>query len=254
MVTERRLAGQRILITRPAQQSDQLAQLVEQAGGQAILFAVIDIQLLPVSDWVMPDLATADWLIFVSRNAVKGFISGWQADIPQHLKFAAVGGGTAGVMQAAGLKVDCQPQKSSGSEGLLSMPEMQDVAGCKIIIIRGAGGREHLADTLQSRGASISYTEVYKRDIAVHDAAVREQAMTADKLVCTSVTGVDNLCQLLDEHIDDLLKKPLVVVSDRIKAHAELSGFSHVAVSADASDRAVLQTLIEMDKEHGKQR
>lgn len=248
MVTESLLAGQRILITRPKQQSDQLARLIEQAGGQAMLFAVIDIQPVPVSDWILPDLASTDWLIFVSRNAVTGFMSGWQAELPEHLKFAAVGGGTAEVMRAAGLKVDCQPYTSSGSEGLLTQPEMQDVAGCKIIIIRGAGGREHLADTLQSRGASISYTEVYKRGIAVHDNAAREQAMTADKLVCTSVAGVDNLCHLLSAHIDDLLKKPLVVVSDRIKAHAELSGFSYVAVSADASDGAVLKTLIEMDK------
>jgi len=250
MVTKASLAGQKILITRPRQQSDQLAELIGQVDGEPILFPVIAINPLPPSDWNLPafDLSQANWLIFVSRNAVLSFMAGWQADLPKHLKFAAVGGGTAQAMRESGLKVDCQPDMSSGSDGLLTMPEMQDVAGCKIIIIRGVGGREHLADTLTARGASISYIEVYQRDIALHDLASRERAMTADKLICTSVAGIDNLCHILSTNKADLFIKPLVVVSDRIKQHAESKGFSCVAVSADASDAAMLQTLMRMDK------
>jgi len=248
MLTEPLLAGQKILITRPHQQSDLLAQLVEHAGGQAILFPVIAIKALSVSDWLVPDLSQANWLIFVSRNAVASFMNAWQQDLPEQLKFAAVGSGTAQAMRESGLTVHCQPQTSSGSDGLLTMPEMQAVAGCKIIIIRGVGGRELLADTLKSRGANISYLEVYKRELPAHDDAAREQALSADKLVCTSVAGVDNLSQLLGDNSDQLFNTPLLVVSDRIKAHAESLGFSHVAVSVDASDVAMLQTLIEMDE------
>ncbi len=250
MVTEASLAGQKILITRPRQQSDHLAELIEQAGGKPILFPVIAINPLLPSDWQQPafKLDHANWLIFVSRNAVHSFMSGWQTELPKHLKFAAVGGGTAQAMRESGLKVDCQPEISSGSEGLLMMPEMQDVAGCKIIIIRGVGGREHLADTLASRGASISYMEVYRRDVAVQDKVSIERAMAADKLICTSVAGIDNVCQILSDGMTNLLNKPLVVVSNRIKAHAESKGFSCVLVSTDASDVAMLQTLIRMDE------
>lgn len=250
MVTEASLAGQKILITRPRQQADQLAELIAQAGGKPILFPVIAINPLPASDWNQSvfDLDQANWLIFVSRNAVLSFVSGRQTDLPKHLKFAAVGGGTAEAMRKSGIQVNCQPDMSSGSEGLLTMPEMQDVAGCRIIIIRGVGGREYLADTLKARGASISYIEVYQRDIAVHDEASRERAMTADKLICTSVAGIDNLCHILSTNKADLFIKPLVVVSNRIKQHAESKGFSRVTVSADASDAAMLQTLMRMDK------
>lgn len=250
MVTDASLAGQKILITRPKQQSDQLAELIDQAGGKPILFPVIAINPLPGSDWTQPafDLDQANWLIFVSRNAVASFMVGWKAELPKQLKLAAVGGGTAQAMQESGLKVDCQPEISSGSEGLLMLPEMQDVAGCKIIIIRGVGGREHLADTLSARGASISYMEVYRRDTALQDKASRQRAMAADKLICTSVAGIDNVCHILSEDMADLLKKPLVVVSNRIKLHAESKGFQCVLVSKDASDAAMLQTLIGMDK------
>ncbi|WP_438971244.1 uroporphyrinogen-III synthase [Methylophaga sp.] len=247
MVTKSSLNGQRILITRPEQQSAQLAQLIEQSGGEAILFPVITIEKLPVSDWAMPEWSEINWLIFISRNAVASFVAGWKQDLPRDIKFAAVGAGTAQAMQESGIPVHCQPLTSSGTDGLLTMPEMQDVEGCKIVIIRGVGGRELLAQTLISRGAKIKYVEVYRRNRAVHDKTSQERALLADKLVCTSVTGLDNLTQILSNNIDVLLKKSLIVVSDRIKAHAESVGFSHVAVSADASDRAILQMLTEMD-------
>ncbi len=254
MVTEQALTGQRVLVTRPLAQSAKMASLIDEAGGQAICFPVIHIEPLPATDWLTDNLDQADWLIFVSRNALESFVSGWSEALPSQLKLAAVGDATASAMQAAGLSVDCQPQRSTGSDGLLQMPEMQDVDGQKMIIVRGQGGRERLADTLKARGASIDYMEVYRRDLPSPDRQDCIHAMYADKLVCTSAAGIDNLCRLLSEFKAELLYKPLVVVSDRLKQHAHGLGFRWVEVSDNASDSAVLQTLTEMDKQHGKQR
>jgi uroporphyrinogen-III synthase len=120
------------------------------------------------------------------------------------------------------------------------------------LIVRGEGGRELLADTLSARGATIDYIEVYRRALATHDRSHCVAAMHADKLVCTSVAGVDNLCRILSEFKADLTCKPLVVVSQRIRQHALELGFRWVEVSRSASDDAVLQTLIDMDKQHGE--
>jgi uroporphyrinogen-III synthase len=248
MVTEAALAGQKILVTRPRHQSEHLAQLITAAGGQPLLFPVIAIQHLPYAEWQKFDLKHADWLIFVSSNAVDSFMASRQQNLPENLKYAAVGGATAKAMQQAGLRVDCKPVDSSGSEGLLMQSHMQNIAGSRIIIVRGVGGREHLADTLVARGASISYVEVYQRQLAKPDSLAIKHALEADKLVCNSVAGVDNLGLILAEQIDQLQSKPLVVVSDRIKQHAEAIGYTNVTVSADASDAAVLNTLMEMDK------
>lgn len=248
MVTKAALAGQKILVTRPRHQSEHLAQLIMTAGGEPLLFPVITIKHLPCAEWQKFDLKNADWLIFVSSNAVDSFMAGRQQSLPENLKLAAVGGATAKAMLQAGLRVDCKPADSSGSEGLLTQSQMQNVAGSRIIIVRGVGGREHLADTLVARGASISYVEVYQRQLAKADSLAIQHALEADKLVCNSVAGVDNLGLILAEQIDQLQSKPLVVVSDRIKQHAEAIGYKHVAVSADASDAAVLNTLMGMDK------
>lgn len=251
MVTKPALAGQRVLVTRPRAQSAAMVSLLAEAGAEAIRFPVISIETIPADDWQSSSLDRCDWLIFVSRNAVESFIQGWSAPLPPQMKLAAVGHATAEAMREAGLQVDCQPENSTGSEGLLQMPAMQTVAGKHVVIVRGNGGRETLADTLKARGATISYMEVYRRALAQHDRQSCIQAMHADKLVCTSATGIDNLCRLLSEFQTELFCKPLVVVSDRLKLYARQLGFRWVEVSSDASDRAVLQTLIEMDKQHG---
>jgi uroporphyrinogen-III synthase len=252
MLTEA-LAGQRILVTRPEAQADGLAERIRQNGGEAILFPVIRIEnSVNHSNWQALDLNRYNWLIFVSRNAVEGFQAAGHATLPEGLRLAAVGDGTASAMRAAGLAVDCQPDISNGSEGLLQMPAMQNLSGQQVLIVRGDGGRELLADTLSARGATINYIEVYRRALASHDRSACMRAMHADKLVCTSVAGVDNLCRILTEFKADLFCKPLVVISERIKQHARTLGFRWVEVSHSASDDAVLQTLIDMDKQHGE--
>ena len=251
-VTDAGLTGQRILVTRPRAQSYQLAELIGRAGGEAVLFPVIEIMPIARSEWQPANLEEADWLIFVSRNAVDSFISQCSGSLPEQLRLAAVGDGTAAAMRDRGLEVHCQPETSTGSEGLLAMPEMQDMAGKHILIVRGIGGRELLADTLKARGATIDYIEVYQRGLASYDRQACLKALETDKLVCTSGVGIDNLCRIMGEFQAELLSKPLVVISERLKTHALSQGFRAVEVSADASDTAVCQILIEMDKHHGE--
>jgi uroporphyrinogen-III synthase len=251
MVTEDELAGQRILVTRPEGQAQVMMDKIAAAGGEAIAFPVIEIEALPEQAWQLNTLADSDWLIFISRNAVESFKAGWRQALPDGLKLAAVGEGTAAAIREAGWCVDCQPETVGGSEGLLQMPAMQQMQGQQVIIVRGNGGRELLADTLRARGASIAYMEVYRRALASHDRQACLRAMHADKLICTSTAGLDNLCRILAEYKAELFCKPLVVVSERIQQHARKLGFRWIEVSADASDEAVLETLIKMDGRHG---
>jgi uroporphyrinogen-III synthase len=124
---------------------------------------------------------------------------------------------------------------------------MQQLANQQVLIVRGVGGRELLADTLAARGANISYLEVYRRALAAPDTSALATALTADKVICTSVTGVNNLYQLFGPDMTILMKKPLVVLSERIRQHALSLGFERVFVTAAAGDKAILQRLTEMD-------
>lgn len=241
------LQGIKVLVTRPRHQAASLADAIEKAGGEAIIFPVIDIRPTPLAQWQLPDWYHVDWVIFVSSNAVLYFNEQLSPVVGNAIRYAAVGAGTAKAMRQAGLTVDLAPAEKVGSEGLLNQPQWQDMQGQHVVIVRGKGGRELLADTLRARGATISYMEVYERCLPVVRHEQCEQALTADCVLCTSVAGVDNLCTLLGDACNRLLDKPLIVLSDRIRQHAVELGFKHVFVTKDASDKALMMQLTEME-------
>ncbi|MDF1589500.1 MAG: uroporphyrinogen-III synthase [Gammaproteobacteria bacterium] len=247
MVTNVALNGLKIVVTRPEQQAQALCEAITINGGEAIVFPVIDIATLPVKDWMPGRLDQYDMLIFVSRNAVSLFVEALSESISEQIQLVAVGDGTADTIRSYGLKVAIQPDSIAGSEGLLAMPALDDVAGKTIGIVKGKGGRELLADSLIARGANIGYIEVYERVISSPSASQRQQALTSDCIVCTSVAGVENLCQILGEDIKFLFDKPLVVVSERIKTVADKLGFQRIMVTHDVSDTEIMRQLTEME-------
>ncbi|MDH5357672.1 MAG: uroporphyrinogen-III synthase [Gammaproteobacteria bacterium] len=246
------LQGKKVLITRPEQQAKTVCELVEKAGGQAITFPVIDIVPIPPEKWSQHALSEQNMIIFISRNAVMHFVSELTQPLPEKTLLAAVGAGTADSMREKGLRVDIQPPQSTGSEGLLAMPELQLLDDQNVLIVRGKGGRELLAESLHARGANIRYIEVYERSLPSPSAAEYQLALTANYVVCTSVAGVENLLRLLQDDVKALLTKPLVVMSERIKQYALTQGFHCVEVADESSDSAVIQRLIEMENSYGK--
>ena len=245
------LAGRKILVTRPFKQANMLARLIEQQGGEVILLPVIDIVPVDVVEWQMWQPQQTDWLMFVSPNAVACFMAGYQGHLPKHIKLVAAGEGTAQAMREHGLQVDLQPELSNGSEGLLPLPQWHQMHQQQVVIVRGDGGRELMADTLRARGATVTYLEVYRRQLPVVSASVLQQACLADWLTVTSVNGVKNLLHLLSAKRLEILEKPLLVVSNRIRDFAIEQGFKRVYVSSDVSDIAMVQRLIEMGSDYG---
>ena len=249
MVVNSLLAGSKVLVTRPEQQAKPLCDLIVKAGGQAIAFPAIEIVPIPTSNWAEIALAEQDMIIFVSRNAVSYFIEALTEPLPNQILLASVGAGSAASMHHHGLRVDIQPEKSIGSEGLLLMPEFDNMVDKKILIVRGKGGRELLADTLTQRGGIVQYLEVYERVLPSPSVAQCEQALTADYIVCTSVAGVKNLSVLLQKGLKKIVDKPMLVMSERIKAYAASVGFQNIIVTDTSSDKAVVELLTKLTKD-----
>jgi uroporphyrinogen-III synthase len=255
-----KLNYKRILVTRPKLQAHNLISLIEQHGGQAIAFPTLEILPLENSQATkqqLENLKTYQWFIFISANAVNFAVTANNGKIG-HLtqtKIAAVGKATAKALQDAGLTVDLMPETGFNSEALLATQALQQLQNQQILIVRGVGGRETLADELKKRGAKVDYCEVYQRKIpdidtrTVVDLLHRQQL---NFLTITSSEALHNLVTMLDVHKNLLVNIPLVVISERIKQIAQIIGFKKIVVSSSPDDAAILNTIVMLTNGEGQ--
>lgn len=216
------LAGRGVLVTRAPHQAGELAAAIEQAGGTAVLFPVLEIQGRDPA--ILRDnrasLPPADIVVYASPNAVEhGFEP---AGDPQAL-VAAIGPATADALAARGRPVDIQPAQGFDSEHLLAEPALSDVRGKTVRIVRGERGRELLSSTLRARGARVDYLAAYRRLPARHTAdelAALERTWRAGGVhvvTVMSVESLDNLLTSLPPYCRDALPAtPLVTPSARV--------------------------------------
>ena len=109
------------------------------------------------------------------------------------------------------------------SEHLLASPEFAHVQGQRILIVRGGGGRELLAEQLTARGAEVAYAEVYDRRCAVPIpgavAAVEAEWSRGEIQVITATSGELLRClfEILSPDGRDLLARSVFVIDKQGK-------------------------------------
>lgn len=252
-MTDTPLDGAAILVTRPEGQADGLCRLIEQAGGEAVRFPALAIRPprdTEAVDHALMDLRDYDLAIFISPNAVRFALLLAQAHggLPAGPVLAAVGRGTAAALRAQGYRDVLCPAARFDSEGLLALPELQEVRGRRVMIFRGEGGRERLAQGLRERGAEVDHAEVYRRVRPDTDPGPLWQRLEQgrlDLLTATSVDGLQNLLELAGERGRvALLGLPLIVVSERMAEAARELGFLRPpVVAAGAGDEALMEAI-----------
>jgi uroporphyrinogen-III synthase len=242
------LSGFSIVVTRPREQAAGLLRRIEQLGGKPLLFPLLEIE--PVRDdrvlrEQMGRLDQTDLAIFVSPNAVRYGLAAIRAagPLPSTLKIATVGQGSARALHEQGIAHVIVPAERFDSEGLLALPEMQNVAGRRVMVFRGDGGRELLGDTLKARGAVVEYVTCYLRSKSGLDIAALQTA-APDALTVTSTEALGHLWEILDEAQRRALREiPLFLPHERIAAAARQQGWRQVVVT-ESGDDGLLSGLI----------
>ncbi|MFU8837585.1 MAG: uroporphyrinogen-III synthase [Thiohalomonadaceae bacterium] len=247
------LQGLRVLVTRPAHQAEGLCQRIIEQGGVPLRLPTLLIEDLGQRPEVLAALARLDQyqlLIFVSPNAVQSGLAAIQAvgGLPASLRLATVGAGSARTLhEQLGRGPDLVPGQRYDSEGLLALPALQQMAGQRVLILRGEDGRALLGESLHQRGAEVDYLAVYRRRAAALPAALDAWPQNTDIITITSGEGLRMLCQMTPptQH-HRMFGLPLVVVSTRTVELARQLGFRQTALLAErASDEAIVDRLIE---------
>jgi len=249
-----KLEGVSIVVTRPAHQAEGLCRRLAREGAEVIRFPVMEIaepqdktHLIALID----SLADFDLAIFISPNAVNRAIPliDSRVEFPPDLLVAAVGQGSARALEKIGRPADIFPDQSFNSEALLALPELCEVEHKKIVIFRGEGGRELLANTLKERGAEVVYAECYRRIIPQFEISLLLNHWERDEIhiiLVTSNEGLQNLYEMVaGPGRNNLLHTRLVVISQRMYALATKLGFTQAPIVAEtASDEALVDAAM----------
>lgn len=241
MISTLPLAGLNIVVTRPRDQAVQLAKRIHEVGGSAFLFPLLDISAVQdtrVLNEQMARLHQFDLAIFISPNAVQYGMNAIRSagTLPPSLKIATVGQGSAKALRALDITDIIAPTERFDSEGLLALPELQDVAGWKVMIFRGDGGREMLGDTLRERGAAVEYAACYQRGKPQQDGAALLHS-NAHAISVTSSEALGYLWKMLDSHAQTALRDtPLFVPHPRIAELARQQGWRQVHLCGSGDD------------------
>lgn len=245
----------RMLLTRPAEESAAVAQELAAAGVHSASLPLLDIQPLPISETMRAqvlNLAHYCAVIVVSKPAARlglDLIDQYWPQPPMQSWFS-VGAATAAILDDYGLRVYFPPQ-GDDSEALLALPALAEALAQpfpKVLILRGEGGREHLAEHLRDQGATVDYLQLYRRCLPHYPPQALHQLVTAERLnalVVSSGQGFEHLQQLAGEHWPQLAGLPLFVPSPRVAAQAQAAGARHVVDCRGASTAALLAALRE---------
>jgi uroporphyrinogen-III synthase len=248
---EQRLAGCGILIVRPAGLGERLAKLLAAEGARPTLFPTIEMLPAPRPARlaaVIARLQTFDWAVFISPTAAREGVRAVRScrDWPAEPRLAAVGRGTAAVLGELGFGTVLAPEAPGDSEALLALPDLQEIEGQNMVIFRGEGGREHLAQVLAGRGARVEYAECYRRSRAATDPepVIRSWRTGAIQAVCAaSGEAVGNLREMLaEEGMAVARSTPVFVPHPRVATAAREAGFAQTIV-VTGGDTATVEGL-----------
>jgi uroporphyrinogen-III synthase len=232
------LRGRAVLVTRPAHQAQNLARLINEAGGEAVRFPALAIET-PTdparAKEVLASLRRFDLAVFVSPNAVDHGLALLGSSWPEAVPIAAVGEGSAAALRRKGILAAIVPAHGADSESLLAMPELSNLSSKRVLILRGEGGRELLAQELRRRGAEVTYAECYRRAQPRADPAEligRWERGGVDAVTVTSGETLDNLFAMLGSDGQKLLcVTPVFAPHVNIAERAKRFGLTEVATT-----------------------
>lgn len=242
----------RLLLTRPAEDSAALAGALAQDGVHSSCLPLLSIEPLPLGAEqleLIHHFHRYDLIIVVSKPAARLGLSAVPEREAMAAYWFAVGAGTAQVLIDQGLNVQF-PARGDDSEALLRLPALLaqlDRPAPRVLIMRGEGGREWLAEQLRAKGATVDYLELYQRQLPDYPTHTLRERVAVERLngvVVSSGQGFEHLCQLAGEEDGPWLRRlPLFVPSQRVAEMAIAAGSENVINCGGASAFALRGAL-----------
>ena len=243
------LAGWKVLVTRPKGRSSRTADELRRKGAEVL--ELPSIRTVPLEDQsgliaALDKITSYQWLAFTSPTGVEIFFDELKKahkDIRSlaGIRIAAIGQGTARVLEDRGILVDLIPEVYDGD----SLGEALAAAlhgGEQILIPRASKGNANLVKTLKEHGAGVDdvpiYETVYEKNPLI-DVAGEIAKGGIDCVVFTSASTVKGFVE--STGLSDYSNVTAACIGKQTKAAADAYG-----MQTYMAEKATIDSLIEL--------
>lgn len=200
------LFGKKVIATGTPAHTSQLSAHLRQYGAETAEISLIYCKTPKQNPLLQVDWCAFSWLVFTSVNGVVLF---WEAlrqsktDLRKlmHLKFAAIGSGTAKALAEQGISVDCVPERFESrylAEALIPQLSAKD----RVLLMRAENGTIVLPELLQKAGKTCVSVPLYRTEADVRKKELLQLHLPdADYLVFASASAVRAYAQMRDSSV-----------------------------------------------------
>lgn len=166
---KRELSGLRVIVTRPRALCSALTEMLEEAGAEVVALPAIETEELEDTSRLWEALEHRErysWAAFTSAAGVRAFfhalrVKGMDMRAVAHLKFAAIGKGTASALLQLGINADYVPSAYHAAALGAGLAPLVP-AGTRVLIPRAQEGTPALTRELAACGAAYDDIPVYR--------------------------------------------------------------------------------------------
>ncbi|MDZ5604861.1 uroporphyrinogen-III synthase [Pseudomonas sp. RP23018S] len=247
------MSSWRLLLTRSREDSLAVAERLHAAGVATSCLPLLELEPVALEAAQQERLAALNGyhaFIVVSKPAARLLLQHLDTAglAPPTAHWFTVGEATGRILTARGLQVSW-PAAGDDSEALLAVPALHQALATvqpQVLIVRGVGGRELLAERLAEQGASVDYLELYRRCLPHYPGAAVAERVAGERLnglVVSSGQGLEHLQRLAGADWPRLSRMPLFVPSPRVAQQAREAGAQQVVECRGASAAALLAAV-----------
>lgn len=243
-----RSTARRVLVTRAAEQADELASALRQESLDPVPVPTIAIESDPPGgelDSAAHHLRAYAWVVITSANGARAILeSARRLFAPLETpRWAAIGPATRAVLEDAGITVAVEPSQASSNAMAVELPVAR---GERILVVRGDLADGELAAALRARGAEVDDVVAYRtREAPASSGPLLRRALSdgpIDAVVFTSGSTVRGLVALARGAAVDVSSIPSVCIGPGTAADARAAGFTVLAVAEIPEATALAHT------------
>jgi uroporphyrinogen III methyltransferase / synthase len=207
----RPLFGRRIVVTRAREQASELADRLDALGAAIVQVPVIEIAEPADGGAALAGaverLDSYEWVVLTSPNGARRLLAalrraGRDARALGGVRLAAIGPGTAAVLDDANLVPDLVPRRFVAESLLDELPAPSAGAGAvgRALIVRAAVARDVLPDGLEAKGWRVDVVEAYRTEAALLSERQLAALADAEIVTFTSSSTVTNFLAAVEDH------------------------------------------------------